>query len=113
MKEYKVVTSPPVHQSIIDTYHYIAADSPANALAWLTGLDSAIDSLATMPERCHAILEQVGDGIIYRQLLFKSHRIIFDVVESDAVVRIHALRHAAQDEWQGSANSPLKEPDSL
>ena len=72
----------------------VSQGSPLNAARWMDGIEDAMASLSTMPERCgHAPeSETLGGGI--RQLIFKSHRILF-VVE-DARVHVLHIRHGAR-----------------
>jgi len=76
--------------------------SPEQAIRWLDGIYEAIAKLSRNPERCAVARESRKAGEELRELHFglgsrPSHRIIF-VVDPE-VVRILAIRHAAQDDW--------------
>ncbi|PHS02840.1 MAG: hypothetical protein COA78_20070 [Blastopirellula sp.] len=100
MKFYRVYTIPAVHLSILDSYEYIAEESPQAALDWLSGIKEAIKSLEHLPQRCGFIREQDAFQNEIRELRFQSFRIIFQISESDSLVEVLALRHAAQDSWK-------------
>lgn len=68
---------------------------PMNAERWLQGLYDAIDPLETTPQRCplareHGLIEDVE----LRQLVHKSHRLIFTI--RGPKVHVLELRHTAR-----------------
>lgn len=76
---------------------YIAEQgSPQVATEWLDGLIEAIESLATLPHRCGLARENdLFPDAELRQLIFKSHRVIYTVI-GDEVTILH-VRHGRQD----------------
>jgi plasmid stabilization system protein ParE len=55
-----------------------------------------IDTLETMPERCALARENEYFQDELRQLLFKSHRIIFRVDRAERIVWVLYVRHGRQ-----------------
>lgn len=66
----------------------VAQGAPDNGSRWLDGIEAAIESLHTMPGRCVLAPESDAFDQEIRQLLFKSHRILFVIVE-EAVHVLH------------------------
>jgi plasmid stabilization system protein ParE len=60
-----------------------------------------------MPERCALARENEYFEDELRQLLFKSHRIIFRVERSERIVRVLYVRHGRQR----AIGEPADEPD--
>lgn len=75
---------------------YIAEHgSPGAAQRWYEGLEAAVASLASMPARCgYARENESFRGVELRQLVYKSHRLIF-TVRGDEVHVLH-VRHVAR-----------------
>jgi len=59
-------------------------------------LYSEIDTLETFPERCAFAREREYFEADLRQLLFKSHRVVFSVDQASDIVYVHEVRHAKQ-----------------
>jgi plasmid stabilization system protein ParE len=82
-----------------------AVDSQA-AASWYNGLEDAVLTLATRPHRCPAALEGRKMKRELRHLLYgkKPHvyRIIYEVDESQKVVRILHIRHGARHKLKPS-----------
>lgn len=90
----KVVIEARAATDITDHALWIAAQgAPAAAARWVDEIEHAIASLATMPERCPLAPEAEAFSRPIRQLLFKSHRILF-IIEKASVHILH-VRHAA------------------
>ena len=68
-------------------------DDQAAAL-WWNGLLDAVDSLGELPGRCPAIPEAKHFAGEVRQLLYASHRIIFEI--EPGVVSVLRIYHAAR-----------------
>ncbi len=93
---YKVVFRKQASDEALEAAEYIALhSSPHVALRWYEGLEKAIASLAQMPDRFALAREnRKFKDIELRQLVYKSHRLIF-VVRSKTVHVLH-VRHVAQ-----------------
>ncbi len=72
----------------------VSRGAPENAARWVEGIEEAIRSLAFLPERCPLAAESDAFEFEIRQLLFKSHRVLF-VIQGKAVHVLH-VRHAAR-----------------
>ncbi len=98
MKTYTVNITDEVDASIRHAFFYIYERSPQNAINWLRGLYQAIDTLENMPERCPLIREHDAFEAQVRNLIYRSHRIIFTINDEASIVEVHAFRHGAQDD---------------
>ena len=98
MKTCRIELSPEVEAEILQAARYINRNSPIHAKRWLDGIHDAIASLSSMPERCGMIRQNVDLAEDFRELLYKSHRVIFLV--SDKTVRVVHVRHSARDRWK-------------
>ena len=96
MKKYEVIVTPEAEIGIVSAFDHINQRSPENAAKWLRGLYRHIDTLETMPERCARARENEYFEGTLRQLLFKSHRIIFRVEKAERIVRILYVLHGKQ-----------------
>jgi plasmid stabilization system protein ParE len=77
--------------------------SPAVATRWLAGLDKAMSTLETQPERCPVAAESHSFPVEIRELLYGrskkgKHRIVFTIAND--VVHILYVRHTARDELE-------------
>ncbi|HEY6350136.1 MAG TPA: type II toxin-antitoxin system RelE/ParE family toxin [Candidatus Angelobacter sp.] len=96
MKRYEVIVTPEAEAAIISAFDYIDERAPLNAERWLRKLYSCITSLENFPHRCALAREcQFFDGEL-RQLIFKSHRIVFRIEEEQAIVRVVHFLHGRQ-----------------
>ena len=93
---YKVIFRPEARDEALDAADYIAAHgSPFVALTWYTGLEAAITSLESSPARCaYARERDAFPGIELRQLVYKSHRLMFVVLAKE--VHVLHVRHVAR-----------------
>ncbi|MEP7355330.1 MAG: type II toxin-antitoxin system RelE/ParE family toxin [Acidobacteriota bacterium] len=96
MKKFEVIVTPQAQSDILSAFGYIHERSPLNATRWIQQLYREIDSLESLPERCGHAREQEYLDAPLRQLLFKSHRIIFSVERTIAAVYVLHVRHAKQ-----------------
>ena len=93
---YQVILTPEAQEGIRASFHYIHERSPLNAVRWLQGLYDQIDTLEHFPARCGKAREREYFEEDLRQLLFKSHRIIFWIDPSQKAVYVLYVRHAKQ-----------------
>ncbi len=91
---YTVITTPEAEASITDAFVFLAVQAPRNAERWLRGLSTAIESLELFPGRCAMARESRQTGADLRQLIYKSHRIVFRI--ETEIVRVLYVRHVAQ-----------------
>ncbi len=93
---YRVVFRAEARDEAKEAVRYIIeTGSPMVAREWSEGLFAAIASLAEFPLRCpHAREHDDFPGEDLRQLIYKSHRLIYTVVGD--VVHVLHVRHAAR-----------------
>jgi plasmid stabilization system protein ParE len=96
VKAYEVIVTPQAEAQIVNAFQYIYEDSKENAANWLRALYAEIAALETMPRRCSVARENEYFEDTLRQLVFKSHRIIFRVEEDASIVRILYVLHGRQ-----------------
>ena len=94
MKKYRVVVTPEAQSGIREGFEYIHERAPLNADRWLRALYGAIDTLELFPERCGSARERQYFEEDLRQLVFKSHRIIFQVNKPMETVYVLDVRHS-------------------
>ena len=68
--------------------------SPLNADRWLQGLYDQIDTLERFPGRCSYAREREYLDDELRQLLYKSHRIVFHIDPATSTVFVVRVMHA-------------------
>lgn len=93
MKKYEVIVTPEAQAGIRESFLYIHDRSPLNAARWLQGLYDEIDSLERFPERCSYAREREYLEEDLRQLVCKSHRIVFYVDKRKNTVYVLYVRH--------------------
>lgn len=92
---YVVIFRPEARDEALDAADYIAEHgSPEIALRWYEGLAGVIASLAQMPAS-HGYAREHGalPGVELRQVVYKSHRLIF-TIRGDEVHVLHILHVA-------------------
>ena len=95
---YAVVILPEAEDDIIDAFLFIQNDSPMNANRWIHGLYEAIGALETFPMRFGLARENDDVPQELRQMIYKSHRVIFEIRPTE--VHVLHVRHAAQRNLQ-------------
>jgi plasmid stabilization system protein ParE len=94
MTRYTVSITREAENNIADAFDYIRERSPMNARKWIRGLYREIDSLELMPARFGVAREQAYFKEDLRQLVSKSHRIIYLIDEHRRQVDVLYVRHA-------------------
>ncbi len=84
-----------------------AQGAPLNAERWLEGVMEAIQSLATMPNRCPLAPENGWLGLEIRQHVYGSHRILFTI--HGRVVSVLHIRHASRRPLNTGIDPPSTE----
>ncbi len=94
--KYEVIVTPEAQEGIRNSFEYIYERAPLNAARWLRKLYRQIDTLEGSPARCGFAREReyLEEGL--RQLLFKSHRVIFRIDEARKAVYVLHVRHASR-----------------
>ena len=93
---YQVTVTPEAQAGIRESFAYIHERSPMNAARWLQSLYRQIDTLERFPERCAFAREREYLDEELRQLVFKSHRIVFTVERKEKRVDVLYVRHASR-----------------
>lgn len=96
MKRYEVIVTLQAEAAIVSAFEYIAERAPLNADRWLRKLYSCIASLESFPHRCALARESQFFDEELRQLIFKSHRIVFHIEEGQDIVRVVYFVHGRQ-----------------
>jgi plasmid stabilization system protein ParE len=96
VKRYEVIVTPEAEASIIAAFQYIYQRAPMNAERWLKKLYSSIGTLETFPRRCAFARECEYFEEELRQLIFKSHRVVFRVDEEESKVWVLYFVHGRQ-----------------
>ena len=91
---FHVIVTPEAQTGVRESFLYIHEESPLNAARWLQMLYKKIDTLERMPERCSSAREQEYLEEDLRQLVFKSHRIVFQIDKPQRTVWVLWVRHA-------------------
>jgi plasmid stabilization system protein ParE len=96
---YRVVVTATARVDAMAAFHWLADRSPDAAARWYRGLQKAITSLKTMPNR-HPIAQDESEqlGITLRQKLYGRrkgvYRLLFSIEGS--TVTLHYIRHSAR-----------------
>ena len=94
---YRVILHREALDEALKDADYIAEEgSPETARRWFTELSEKLDSLQTHPHRCGHARENDHVEDELRQLLHRSHRVIYTVIGQE--VHILRIRHQRQDE---------------
>ena len=98
MTRYRVIVQPPARRDMEAAFLWIAERNPAAAIRWLAGLEAAIQSLATVPERSSLAPESEVFNEQIRQLIYGRrtgrYRVLFTVMGGR--VRVLHVRHGAR-----------------
>ena len=94
--KYRFIVTPEAQAEIRGSFAYIHERSPLKAARWLQALYGQIDTLERFPDRCVFTREREYLDEDLRQLLFKSHRIVFTVERKEKRVFVLYVRHASR-----------------
>ncbi len=94
MTRFQVKVDDEAWREAMRAFWRIREEAPLNAERWLQGLSDAIESLEQMPRRCALARENEFFEEELRQLVFKSHRIVF-TIRGDTV-HVLFIRHVAR-----------------
>ena len=92
--KYQVIVTPEAQAGIRESFLYISERAPLNAARWIQSLFERIDTLEHFPTRCAFARERQYFEDEIRQLLFKSHRVIFWIDKPGKSVYVLFVRHA-------------------
>jgi len=90
---FKIRASPLALADIDESVEYYTREgSPRVAAKWLDGIVATVLSLQDMPKRCALAAESDDLEFEVRQILYKSHRVVFHVDDSEKGGTVHVLR---------------------
>jgi plasmid stabilization system protein ParE len=92
VKRFKVQLSDSAIRDINESLDFYRSRSEYAELRWRNALTDQIESPTKLPERCPKLYEDLE----YRKAMIYSHLIIFSILESEPVVRIHRVYHSAR-----------------
>ena len=104
--KFSVIVTPEAQDGIRESFEYIHERAPLNAARWLQALYDLINTLEQFPERCDRAREHHYFEEDLRQLVFKSHRIIFRIQKSEKIVYVLYVRHAKRRAVRETKNIP-------
>ena len=93
---FKIQIVEAAQRDMSEATEYIYKDSPATAQKWLLGLAEAIYSLAEMPLRYALIPEAQELKRPLRGFLYHSHRIVYEVDDTQGMVSVLRIWHSAR-----------------
>lgn len=93
---YRIILAHRVATELELIFDHVAADSPQGASGLIATILQAIESLRTFPHRTKVAAQAAGSAHPLRSLPVGSYLIYFRVIETDRVVHILDVRHAAR-----------------
>lgn len=106
---YRIIFDPRASQDLDEIFEYICRQNhgdPSRATAWLLDAHQAVRHLELIPNGHGFAREAQVLKIPLRQLIYKSHRFIFQVDEQARSVLILHVRHAARQPAPGDDLRP-------
>ena len=100
MQDYRVAIDPEALQKINEAARYIAQDSEQNAMSWLLGLEDLIGKLGRFPHSYGDARERKPIRRELKQVVYHSHRVIFEIDDERRVVNVVTVIHGAQNFWR-------------
>jgi plasmid stabilization system protein ParE len=90
---FRIRAAPLALADIDERVRYYASETSASVAAkWLNGIVGTVMSLQEMPKRCPFATENDDLEFEARQILYKSHRVVFCVEQIGAEGIVHVLR---------------------
>lgn len=94
MKRHRVKMTAIARVEALQAAMYIAERSPLNSARWQRGFEQAIRRLSVLPKAYARAPESIYFDADIRQVVYKSHRILFTVMGD--VVFVLRIRHGAR-----------------
>jgi plasmid stabilization system protein ParE len=95
LSKYTVIITPAAEADALEAFEYIHSRAPLNAARWLQGLYKVIGKLEDFAGHGGAPESEMLECDL-RQVVFKSHRVLYTVDKAKAVVWVHYVRHGAR-----------------
>jgi plasmid stabilization system protein ParE len=103
----RIVVTLTARTDAVETFRWIAEQSPDAAARWYAGFQKAIAKLSRNPER-HPVAEEESElaGITLRQMLYGRRRGIYRILFSiqEETVTVHSVRHSARGPIDGEGS---------
>jgi toxin ParE1/3/4 len=93
---FKIIWSQQAREDLRDIVTFIAKDNRAIAESFGCLLMSKVDLLAQFPRLGRVVPEEQDENI--REIIFRSYRIVYQVIEDQQVVTIARVWHGARGE---------------
>jgi toxin ParE1/3/4 len=93
---FKIIWSQQAREDLRDIVTFIALDNPTAAESFGYLLMTKVDALAQFPRLGRAVPEENDEDI--REIIFRSYRIVYQVIEKQQVVAIARVWHGARGE---------------
>jgi plasmid stabilization system protein ParE len=99
MVHYDVRQAEPAENDLIDILKYIAVElrEPSTALRMLETIDSAIESLSTMPHRYPLVDDERLAAMGYRKISIKNYLAFFTIDEETKIINVERILYARRD----------------
>lgn len=94
-KSIKVLISNEAKQNVIDIYEYIAKDSIKYAIKTTKDIKKLIHDLEKSPYLGRYVPELQNKH--YREIIYKSYRIIYSIAEKEKIIYIHFVIHGKRN----------------
>jgi len=93
---FKIIWSEQAREDLREIVTFIALDNPATAESFGYLLMTKVDALAQFPRLGRVVPEEDDEDI--REIIFRSYRIVYQVIEKQQVVAIARVWHGARGE---------------
>ena len=93
---FKIIWSEQAREDLREIITFIALDNPATAESFGYLLMTKVDALAQFPRLGRVVPEEDDEDI--REIIFRSYRIVYQVIEKQQVVAIARIWHGARGE---------------
>lgn len=93
---FKIIWSEQAREDLREIVTFIALDNPATAESFGYLLMTKVDALAQFPRLGRVVPEEDDEDI--RKIIFRSYRIVYQVIEKQQVVAIARVWHGARGE---------------
>lgn len=94
MKKFAVVYLRPAQRDLLEAFHYISSDSPAQAQAWVERIDRALGRLADFPESGMVPKDERLAALGYRIVAIEDHLAFYIIRRGRVEIRriLHGRR---------------------
>ena len=96
---YRIDISEPAENDLLDIVRYISSQlsAPISAINMMELLESAMDGLSVMPQRCPFVADERLARLGYRKLPVKNYIVFFSIDEYNNVVDVERILYGRRD----------------